>query len=162
MIIIRAIPNQGDLARLKDMPERVMSALRRMMVWGMEDARQFAMEEGFSGRPGLVSRNGVRGLKGSIYQRVEVRGSRITGYLASNLVYARIHELGGTTRPHVIRPRRAKALAFQMGGRQVFARAVNHPGSRIPARPYLSPALGRFMGLMDELADAAFRQEGLS
>lgn len=162
MIIIRMIPNQGDLARLKDMPERMMSAMRRMMVWGMEDARQHAMEEGFSGRPNLISRNGVRGLKGSIYQRVAAWGRRITGYLASNLVYSRIHELGGTTRPHVIRARRAKVLAFQMGGRQAFAPAVNHPGSRIPPRPYLSPALARMMAKMEEYSGAALRQEGLS
>jgi hypothetical protein len=32
-------------------------------------------------------------------------------------------------RPHVIRPRRAKALRFVIGGRVVFARKVNHPGS---------------------------------
>ncbi len=32
-------------------------------------------------------------------------------------------------RPHIIRPRRAKALRFVIGGRVVFARKVNHPGS---------------------------------
>jgi hypothetical protein len=34
------------------------------------------------------------------------------------------------TRPHVIRPRRAKALRFDMGGRTVFAKRVNHPGTK--------------------------------
>lgn len=78
------------------------------------------------------------------------------------LSYAAIHEFGGTTPPHVIVPatRRAKGkagrggwhgtgkqmvtgkvLAFQVGGRMVFARRVNHPGSRIPSRPYMRPAL---------------------
>lgn len=33
-------------------------------------------------------------------------------------------------KPHVIRPRRAKLLAFHLGGRLVFARQVNHPGNR--------------------------------
>ena len=45
----------------------------------------------------------------------------------SNLVYARIHQLGGT-----IRPRRAKALHFRLGDTPVFAQQVT-----IPARPYL-------------------------
>lgn len=33
------------------------------------------------------------------------------------------------TRPHTIRPRRAKVLRFVVGGRVVFARVVHHPGS---------------------------------
>ncbi|MBK1868258.1 phage virion morphogenesis protein [Aestuariivirga sp. YIM B02566] len=45
----------------------------------------------------------------------------------SNLVYAAIHQRGGT-----IRPKRAKRLAFRVGNQMVFARQVN-----IPARPYL-------------------------
>ncbi|MFJ2882483.1 hypothetical protein [Streptomyces sp. NPDC087272] len=34
------------------------------------------------------------------------------------------------TRPHVIRPRRARALRFQSGGGVVFAARVTHPGTR--------------------------------
>ncbi|WP_235718302.1 hypothetical protein [Mycolicibacterium goodii] len=45
------------------------------------------------------------------------------------------------TRPHVIRPRRAQALRFQVGGRTVFARLVRHPGTR--ARPFLRNAAMR-------------------
>lgn len=43
------------------------------------------------------------------------------------------------TRPHIIRPRRAKALRFQMGGRTVFAKYVRHPGTR--ANNFLAAAL---------------------
>lgn len=53
--------------------------------------------------------------------------------IGTNVVYARIHQLGGQTKPHVIRAKRAKALAF--GG--IFRKSVNHPGSHIPARPFL-------------------------
>jgi phage virion morphogenesis protein len=53
--------------------------------------------------------------------------------IGSNAVYARIHQLGGKTKPQTIRPTGKKALAF--GGR--FAKSVNHPGSDIPARPFL-------------------------
>lgn len=55
--------------------------------------------------------------------------------------YARIHEHGGQTKPHEILPRNSKFLAFAMGGGTVFARRVNHPGSKIPAHPYLAPAV---------------------
>lgn len=34
------------------------------------------------------------------------------------------------TSPHIIRPRRASILAFDVGGRRVFAREVHHPGTR--------------------------------
>lgn len=34
------------------------------------------------------------------------------------------------TRPHVIRPRRAKVLAFVVDGRRVFSRLVHHPGTK--------------------------------
>jgi len=38
-------------------------------------------------------------------------------------------------------PDKAKALAFVVGGKHIFARVVHHPGSRFPARPYLASAL---------------------
>lgn len=54
--------------------------------------------------------------------------------VGTNLVYAAIHQFGGQTRPHVIQAKNAKALHF--GG--IFAKRVNHPGSKIPARPFLA------------------------
>lgn len=50
---------------------------------------------------------------------------------------ARLAESG--TAPHEIRPGRRGLLRFEVGGRVVFTRRVNHPGS--PARPWLQPAL---------------------
>jgi phage gpG-like protein len=54
--------------------------------------------------------------------------------VGTNVIYAGIQNNGGRTRPHVIRPRNKKALRFN--GR--FAGKVNHPGSDIPARPFLT------------------------
>ncbi|WP_284576856.1 hypothetical protein [Streptomyces sp. 2P-4] len=34
------------------------------------------------------------------------------------------------TRPHLIRPRRRKALRFEVGGDVVFAKLVRHPGTK--------------------------------
>ncbi len=53
--------------------------------------------------------------------------------VGTNEPQAAILNFGGKTKPHVIRPRNKKALAF--GGRVV--KSVNHPGSDIPAREYM-------------------------
>lgn len=58
-------------------------------------------------------------------------GGRIAGYA---------DYVSRGTRPHIIRPRKPKGmLAFKVAGRTVFARHVNHPGTR--PNPYLT----RFM-----------------
>lgn len=43
------------------------------------------------------------------------------------------------TRPHIIRPVRAQALRFTVGGRVVYAKVVMHPGTR--ANDFLGKAL---------------------
>lgn len=43
------------------------------------------------------------------------------------------------TRPHIIRPKNAKALRFRVNGQVVYARVVHHPGTK--ARPFLDRAL---------------------
>lgn len=63
-----------------------------------------------------------------------LRGSLTVG---SDVEYAAMVNDG--TRPHTIRPRRAQALRFTVGGRVVYARVVQHPGTR--ARPFLDRAL---------------------
>lgn len=51
--------------------------------------------------------------------------------------YAALAQFGGKTKPRIIRPRLTRALRFQIGGITVFAKSINHPGSLVPARPYL-------------------------
>lgn len=48
--------------------------------------------------------------------------------IASPVVYAPVVE--GGSRPHVIRPRGGRFLAFEVGGARVYARQVRHPGTR--------------------------------
>lgn len=59
------------------------------------------------------------------------------GTIKKTVVYAAIHEYGGRTAPHIIRPKNKKALAF--GGRVV--KQVNHPGSKMPERSFLRGSL---------------------
>ncbi|WP_395698420.1 phage virion morphogenesis protein [Methylocella sp.] len=60
---------------------------------------------------------------------------------SAGVAYAAIHEFGGKTGAHEIAAVGGKALAFVAGGTQRFAKSVRHPGSAIPARPYLSTSV---------------------
>lgn len=51
--------------------------------------------------------------------------------------YLQYHLFGAA--PHVIRPRRARALRFEINGQIVFAQKVNHPGNA--PNPFLQEAL---------------------
>ena len=66
-------------------------------------------------------------------------GDVVTATIETPTPQANYQEFG--TRPHLIRPRRARALRFVVGGRVVFARLVRHPGNR--ARPRFFPTLRR-------------------
>lgn len=48
--------------------------------------------------------------------------------------FKRLRIRAGKTRRHVIVARRAKALRFRAGGRLIFRKRVNHPGS-VPRKP---------------------------
>lgn len=48
------------------------------------------------------------------------------------------------TKPHIIRPVRAKMLRFEVAGKVVFARLVNHPGYQ-PQSDFVKEATDQFM-----------------
>jgi hypothetical protein len=69
--------------------------------------------------------------------RLSERGLIVTGEVYNSAQYAGFVHDG--TRPHVIRPRRKKALRFILDGQVVIVKKVNHPGTR--GRPWLKRAL---------------------
>lgn len=69
--------------------------------------------------------------------------------------YAAIHQLGGKTKAHVIRPRKKKALAWP-GGPGPRA-SVNHPGSKIPARPFFPFRKSKASPALKKALDRAIR-----
>lgn len=87
----------------------------------------------------LTSRSGV--LRQSINAQRAGPGRAV---VASNVPYSAIHEFGGTTKAHIIRPRYKKWLRWVgKDGLGHFAKEVHHPGSNIPARPYIRPAAAK-------------------
>ena len=109
---------------------RVIGA-REMRSWQRQTATQAKVTVpvrtgnlGRSHREGRVTHSAARDTHGSVHND------------ADYALY--VHE---GTRPHVIRPRFRQALRFQVGGSTVFARRVNHPGTR--GRPWLRNAAVR-------------------
>ena len=97
-------------------------------------------------------------LRNSIAASVSADADSMVASVASegDVKYAAIQEYGGKTSAHEILPVKAEALAFVMGGAQLFARRVEHPGSLIPERSYLRSSLDDMRGeIVAALAEAA-------
>jgi hypothetical protein len=82
----------------------------------------------------------------------ELKGSTLS--VGSNDPKAKWMEFG--TRPHLIRPKHAKALRFNMRGKVVFARVVKHPGT--PEYKFLRGALADKHGYLVDLARSLIGQ----
>lgn len=76
-----------------------------------------------------AERRAPGGMAQGIRSRIDYRSSGPVGVITSTHP-ATIYVVNGT-RPHIIRPRRpGGVLRFTVGGRVVYARYVNHPGTR--------------------------------
>jgi len=127
------------IARLEALPDELRIALNRKVT-----ALTLKLEAKIKGKlSGEVLKVRTGNLRRSIHSRVEQTATSVTGTALSSgdVKYAGIHEYGGQTKAHIIEAKNGKALAFQMGGKQVFARRVHHPGSKIPERSYLRSSL---------------------
>lgn len=71
---------------------------------------------------------------GGLHDSITGEADESAATWGSNKEYARIHQQGGKTTPHTIQASSAKALNIPGVG---FRRSAKHPGSVIPARPYL-------------------------
>lgn len=94
-----------DAGRVARETERRAKELAGILV----NVRTGRYRAGFKAKPGFS----LRGPKWTVYNDVS---------------YAPVIEEG--SRPHVIRPRRAKALRFRVGGQVVYAKIVHHPGTK--------------------------------
>ncbi|MEE6042739.1 phage virion morphogenesis protein, partial [Avibacterium paragallinarum] len=117
---------------------------------------QSAVDQNFQagGRPkwlGVKSRPNGSPLIDSGALRNSIRASwdNDEAIVGTNLAYAAIHQFGGKTKPHKIKPRYKKGLAF--GG--IVRKSVNHPGSNIPARPFLTLTLQDEADILEDVQD---------
>ncbi len=127
-------------ARLKHMPQAVRDALKEKEreLAGMVVARARGAAPKKTGQlaSGIISR--VSDSKKWVVARVWVKGKARR--------YAHAQEHGARTTAHEILPNKAKALAFALGGKTVFAGSVKSPGATIPPHSFLRSSLKTMAG----------------
>jgi phage gpG-like protein len=127
-------------ASLAGMPDRVRQALSskaNVLAVALEAKIQQKLSGGV-----LNTRSGA--LASSIIATVDESSADVSVRIGTSgdVKYAAIQEFGGAIPPHEIVPDKAKALAFAIGGKQVFAARVNLPAVTLPERSYLRASLG--------------------
>ena len=141
----------GASAALAALPERLQAALL-----AKANALAAALEAKVQGKLAggvLNMRSGA--LARSIVSTIAETATGVAVTLATNgdVKYAAIHEFGGSIPPHQIVPDKAKALAFAIGGKQVFAARVQIPAVTMPERSYMRSSLA-------EMAEAVHDEFG--
>ena len=89
-----------------------------------------------SNKPKGMTLIGTGALMRSIHYKLDSDGNAVT-IMTGPQKYAAIHQFGGTTAPHEIKAKNRRALQFTVGGVTLYRKKVHHPGSNIPARPYM-------------------------
>ena len=108
-------------------PQKVDTTLPRVRaaLMSKRDALLLALEAKMKAR--VPVKTGA--LRRSIFSKATDTADAVAGMTATSpdVNYASFVEIG--TKAHIIRAVNAKALAFQMGGKTVFATQVMHPGT---------------------------------
>jgi phage gpG-like protein len=142
-------------AALAAMPERIRDALSAKSNT-LAAALQQRIRQKLAGEV-LQTRSGA--LAASIVASIAAEPQGVAVRIASTDVkYAAIHEFGGTIPPHQIVPDKAKALAFVIGGKQVFAARVQIPAVTMPARSYMGASLAEMVEATREGLSEAVRE----
>lgn len=148
----------GRLENRRELMGRLAGVMHRAVEDNFESEGRPAWQ---ALHPGTVAARRKAGKDGKILQRDGALAASITPFhddnqavVGTNVAYAAIHQFGGQTKPHVIKPRYKRALAF--GG--VIVRQVQHPGSKIPARPFLVLTPEDGQDLVEEAQDYLLEQ----
>ena len=118
--LARLNPFQADLL-LESLARLIQQSARERLIAGGP------APDGSAWAPNLEGRRPVLHRSGALARSIDYAVSGMQAVVGSGLIYAAIHQFGGT-----IVPKKGDRLAFQIGGRQIFARKVT-----MPARPYI-------------------------
>lgn len=152
IVSITVDTGQAD-RKLRALPEVLRGRLRTVIVRDTKDLAALVR----SNLSGAVLNTRSGRLLNSLKNEMVENAASVYGRVYSQGVpYAGIQERGGQTKPHEIRPINVRALHFFMGGSEVFATVVHHPGSKIPARPAFQGALDAMRSrLIADMTDAS-------
>ncbi len=120
---------------------------------GVDHFRENFDKEGFVNNglhpwPGRKTDTGRKILTGEtreLQDSIDYKADLAKTSWGTDKVYGSIHNRGGKTKAHTIRPRAKKALKFMGKDGAVVRKKVKHPGSNIPQR--------QFIGHSQELID---------
>ena len=134
MITAYIVGDTALIAKLNAMPNGLRNGIARA-VTRLAIETQRLVQQKLSGSV-LKVRTGV--LRSSINYKVEQSSTSVTATVGTNVKYAAYQEFGI---PHSweIRPKSARALAFELNGKTIFAKRVIHPP--LPERSFLRSAL---------------------
>lgn len=141
LINVTLVGDRELIARLEKMPAGVQNALRIKVTALALKLEARVKTQKLNGQ--VLNRITGR-LARSISNKIEVASQSVWArvFSSGDVKYAGIHEYGGRTPPHIIEPKKASVLAFAgPGGKMVFARRVNHPGSKMPERSFMRSSL---------------------
>lgn len=145
------------LAGMDRLTDRIKEELGTEMENVVAMLAQYVVTNKLSGQV-LMQRTGR--LAGSVGGRSEQPGDgTLVGVVSADTPYARIQELGGQTKPHVISAVNAKSLHFfDRAGVERFDRRVQHPGSSMQAHYFLRSSLYDLHDqIISDLTDAVLK-----
>ena len=140
MLNVQLVGDRELLQKLDAMPSSVQAMLVRKVTKLAINLRDHVKSDKLEGQV-LNHKSGA--LSRSIQDEVDENDLAVYGrvFSAGDVKYARIHEYGGTIPAHDIVPNKAEALAFMIGGKQVFAKIVHMPAVNMPERSFLRSSL---------------------
>lgn len=141
-ITLELVDGDKLIATLGAMPQSVHVAISQKIDWLRFRLEKIIKTVKLDG--GVLNRKTGR-LARSIQSRKVTEGNYVVGeiFSAGDVPYARIHELGGKTTPHLIVPKKVSVLKFfwEKSGKTEYFKSVNHPGSDMPERSYMRSTL---------------------
>jgi len=136
-MITISVDDRAIIARLSYMPDKLRAAFLKK-TYALAEKLKSKVQQNLTNR---ILKIQTGKLSRSIFEQVTNSTNEVSGRVySSGVPYAAIQEYGGQTKAHVIEAKNGKALAFNLGGKQVFFKHVNHPGSHIPAHRYMGQA----------------------
>lgn len=153
MIEVTLTGDRALVAKLTELPPRIMAALKRTIYALVINLRTKVMMEGLSGPTGAHTLSVVTGaLRRSVKSDVRSDDSSVTGTVSygADVPYARIHELGGVIHIPEIRPVVAQALHFTWKGEERFFQVVRAHDVVMPERAPLRTVFAGFVPVAKE------------